>query len=1415
MNAIREIRLLSSKGRTKLKKLLSLSIIENYSLLILLFLILPCNSLAQINLDFDELSIEDGFSSSRANVILQDRKGYMWIGTWNGLNRYDGNHCVVYQPSINDTLSISNREVTAMIEARDGSLWVGTTQGLNKYDPVHNHFKRFQFEKRITSLVEDFDRNIWVGTMGDGLFILNPSTGKRKHFFKDEYIYEVYEDSKNNIWLATDYGIVNFDRLTESHKVYNVDNRSLKDKMGTAYRTIVEASNGELWVGMWSGGICKLIPDENKDSIEIQAYSPSAGNGRLSGYSVDHLRFDNDGNLWIGTGGGGLFMLSEEEQHEKTNQAYFVLFEHDWNDKHSFKGDNYISALFIDRSQMLWVGSSSINKTKIGDRIIDRYNTREIIDGDVHNNWIRSITGNSHQLWTGTNEGLILFDLTEHPLHRDISYYYHYKGVTRNMPQVIALYEDDNGLIWAGTNRDGLLIIDPRDGIVNGVVEPCFMFNNKTTPGFPDNHITSFAESSLPGNSAWVGTIGNGVMECKFHDGVLDTKKIGKPGSAVLSEPIRTLYEDKNGVLWIGTHYGLNSYNPKTGEMFHYFHNPQDKSTINDNVINVLFEDSNGSLWVGTNFGLNRVKKNKENTLDDVRFENFSSEPWINSSIVINILEDDKKNLWVGVYDGIIKVRLADGKVDFEFFDKAYSRVKIDINAAMKDSSGNFFFGGGTGLLTFHPDSIKSKIDAPHAEITDLQLYNPDAFITDISYSDDSPYSAISYSDSITFKYDVGGFTFVVSPMEYYSTSTFKYAYMLEGYENTWNYAGNRNTATYTNIPHGNYMFRVKTCNSYGVWSEESREVVVTILPPFWKTRWAYIIYMFFGVAVMYLLNRFSILKVKEKARTSLEKIEYEKEIELNELKVHFFTNITHEFRTPLTLIYSPLQEMLAHRETFGIYTRNLELIHRNTNRLLRLIDQLMEFRKVEKGKVELLQQEVDLIPIMNEICDSFKSLSDSKKIDFNFQYEQPSIHVWIDLDKFDKVIFNILSNAFKFTDEGGKVKVKCKLEEGKSINHIKIEIEDTGIGIPEDKLSEIFERFYQTNQRGAQSIGGIGLYLSKNFVELHDGNITVESVLDIGTIFKISIPQYIGNSSTGPKNRIKSVDINEENQRIKNDSEEMIESIYDEKQTGNRSRAYVLLVEDDLDMNDFISSSLNPHFKVKIAYNGKAGIEAAKRFMPDVIVTDIMMPEMDGIEMVKQLQQDVNTSHIPIIFLTAKTTRENEQEGLQSGAVDYVYKPFSMSSLKLKIFNILKNRDTMHLSFQRSHVLEPKVEELTSLDEKFLSDVMSVFEKNIDNSDFDVEKLSSELGLSSNQTYRKIKALTGQTAKEFIRTQRLKIASKLLSQKKRTVSEIIYMVGFSNPSYFSRCFKDFYGCTPSEYISTISDKESEDNKQQ
>ncbi len=1374
---------------------------------------------SQNRLDFDVLSIDDGFSSSRANTIIQDRAGFIWVGTWNGLNRYDGYECVVHQPFVRDTNSLSNREVTSLFENKEGFIWIGTTFGLNRLNPMTNEIRVYPFNTRITSVYEDRKGNLWVGTEGDGLYRVDQVSGTKEQYLDKEIINAILEDSRNEFWLATNNGLLNLDRETQSYKRYFRRDQGSSDQVTEhqAVNCIVESEDGTLWAGLFSVGLVRIISNNDKDNLKFEFYSGN-GHAREDGpQRITELAFDPIGNLWIGTWGNGLYLLEKGELLKLPDQVTFQRYIVDVNDPFSIEGNNHISSLFVDRKGTLWAGSSVINVANIANMGIERVNTRYIDDGQIVNHWIRSIgTDRFGNVWLGSSDGLMVFDKANREIVSAKTFQKMlsaFLGTTTASPSLVGVIPSFGGYTWVASEEYGLIVFPEGrpEELKNKTIR---RFHHSSDPALPPSQISVIVPSKHHPNMLWIGTNNDGLVQCDFSGSQFRFRNYpgGTQPDGLSNQNVRTIVEDQDGLVWIGTQHGLNCFDPKTGKFRQYQYSAKDTNSINDNVINVIFEDSQGDLWIGSNAGLNRKREVEDSKGGkQVLFESYPDQAWVDNQIVMNILEDQHQYLWIGIYNGILKFDKNQGMVAFEFYNKTYQRIKILNNTAFKEESGHFLMGGGNGFLRFHPDSIQKKSKAPVVQITDLLLFNKSVQIARPVDGKVLLKKSVTYTDSLTFNYKQGVITFVFSAMDFISPDKTKYAYQLEGYDKDWNQVGSRNTATYTAIPPGNYIFRVKACNSMGVWSDEPRSIFIKIKPPFWKSTLAYLFYAGLVFGLLYFFKRYSIIQIKEKGRLMLEKVQYEKEHELNELKVHFFTNITHEFRTPLTLILGPLQEMMEQKGKFGVYAHNLELIQRNANRLLRLINQLMEFRKVEKGKTELLLQEVDVVLMLVEIYDSFHSLADSKNIDFSLQYSEPSIHAWLDLDKFDKVLFNLLSNAFKFTDEGGKVTIKAGYANGAGTGNLfYIEIEDSGVGIPAEKKELVFERFYQINQKSVQSTGGIGLYLSKAFIELHNGKIELVSEVGQGSSFRILMPINLNGQVNGllqpGKTRpdkdhgivewVSSPVLQEDHQE-----EKIIELQVDELVSTDSSRPVILLAEDDLDMNEFIMNSLTPLFKVKSTYNGKEALELARKINPDIILSDIMMPEMDGLELGRVLQSDINTSHIPILYLSAKTTRENEIVGLQAGAVDYICKPFSMSALKLKIKNILAQRVAQREQFHKNNILEPKNIILSSLDEQFLKDVTAAVNARLDDPMFDVEKLSNAIGLSSNQTYRKIKALTGQTAKEFIRNQRLKTAANLLIQKKRSVSEIIYMVGFSSPSYFTRCFKEYFGVTPSEYI--------------
>lgn len=914
-----------------------------------------------------------------------------------------------------------------------------------------------------------------------------------------------------------------------------------------------------------------------------------------------------------------------------------------------------------------------------------------------------------------------------------------------------------DGLL-VGTDDAGLLFYSKED-LERGDYSSYRSFNSQTPDVLPGNKINDLVWSRKYPNTLWIGTMQSGFVRAVKEGDTFRFEAFRSGNAGLTDDNIRAVLEDRDGIVWIATQRGLNRYDPVTGQLSTYLFSRVNDKTINDNVVNCLLEDKAGNLWIGTNTGLNRkVERFNSGNDPQISFKRYPGYEFIGSELIMNMMEGDGNFLYLGFYEGLVKFDFEKEEVVETYMMREYQRIGMERNASFVDAEHKMFMGGTNGFISFYPEDLDNLSLPPEVTLTDVLLTNESirTFLPEgkkVGYA-----TSVPYAEELTFSYADRIITFVFSAMDFKSPERNSYSYILEGFDTEWNYVGQRNSATYTNVPHGTYRFMVKGINSDGMEGEQAAVLRVHILPPWWETSWAYSAYLLVLLGLLYFFKRYS-------------------------------------------LILGPAEEALARTDLPVPVRKSFELIQRNTRRLLRLVNQLMEFRKVEKGKMELFLQHCNVVPIFNEMEEAFRPIARSRNIGFQMHYEPSEIRMWVDRDKFEKVLYNLLSNAFKFVDEEGKVDLHIALEDSPALAApvLAVEVSDTGIGIRKDQQELIFDRFYQVNEKLTQSTGGIGLFLCKSFVEQHLGRIEVESEPGQGTTFRFEIPvdldQRLGSSA------VRSSGDMEHSAPWQEDVGEAETLSEDPGQEEDEQKPVVLVVEDDADLSDFISEGLSTLFSVHVAANGSEGLEMARRLAPELIISDIMMPVMDGFEMGKSLRNDLDTSHIPLVFLTAKTMREDEIEGLRIGAVDYIYKPFSMESLRLKVVNILEARGSVKEKYRTEELLEPEKITLSSLDEEFLRNAVAVVDKFMDDPGLDVEKLSEELSLSSNQTYRKIKALTGYTAKEFIRVQRLKIAAQLLVQKKRTISEIIYMVGFSSPSYFSRCFKDQYGCTPSEYI--------------
>ncbi|MFB6342336.1 two-component regulator propeller domain-containing protein [Saccharicrinis sp. FJH62] len=1352
-------------------------------------------SFAQKILDFNKLTIDDGFTSSRANVILQDKKGFIWFGTWNGLNRYDGYETEIFKPKYHDSTTISNREVTALLEDHVGNIWIGTTSGLNCYNPQYNSMKRYSFQYRILALYQDEDKKIWVGTNGGGLYLLDPETGEKEHFLGADVISDIYEDSRHIFWIATYQGLLNFDRSSKSYVRFLPERNNPNSLNNNTVTQIVESEDHNLWIGTWGGGLNKMVYNENQDSIKFYAYNNYSGNRSLSANVIYQLYYDNYGNLWAGTWSDGLYLLERGEQGKTPDKALFHSFKHDPANSFSISGNN-ITALFVDRSGILWVGAANIDRASIIKNGFTRYKTSRLVNGNVQENTVRTLMDVDGKLLVGTSNDLQIYDFVSdrYAIHKSISRpVYSFRNMFFGSSSILDIAQDEQG-IWVGTDDAGLILYPGKSALLNK--SPRFIFlNSSTTPRLPGNKIGNVVASRKYPGVLWVGTAQSGMAKLLYSNKKKETViwTSGSYSNSLSDNNVRAVLEDKDGIVWIGTQNGLNRLDPETGFIEKYHYSFSDTGSINDNVINVLFEDSFDNLWIGTNSGLNKkVEYVAKNGKRQIYFKGYPTMNHLDDEIISNIEEDDEGNLWLGLYQGVIKFNILKDTFVKGYFSKDYQRIIINRNTCIKNNSGELIYGGANGFMTMKTDSILPSSVPPRVEFTNIFVFNNDLGNKETAekYGVDQ---TIPFVKTLDLSYKDKILRVEFSAMDFKSPKKNTYSYILEGFDEMWNDAGTRNSATYTNISPGEYTFKVRATNSDGIESSEPAELKVIVASPWWNTTFAYIVFGLLLIGLLYFFKQYSIIEVRQKGKIMLEHLQFEKEHELNEVKSRFFTNITHEFRTPLTLIQGPAEELVKNTELPPNAIKQATLIQRNAQRLLRLVNQLMEFRKVEQEKMEVYFQKTNVNEIINDLFESFKSMADSKNINLKLEVPASVIYADVDIDKFEKVLYNLVSNAFKYSEDGGIITLRVFVEETSvSEKSLILEVEDTGIGIEQKYQEKVFEKFFQANSKQTQSTGGIGLFLSKAFVELHGGNIELDSEPGKGSCFRVILPDSHGVE-----------DMQSNDLGISEVSAEEVEQdeVTDNISHTSFTQPKVLVVEDDGELNEFIVSGLEDEFEVVGVYNGREGFDSAKKNEPDLIISDIMMPELDGIEMMKALRKDFSTSHIPVVFLTAKTMREDEILGLKLGAVDYIHKPFNLISLRLKIQNILENRQRIRDKIKADQLLEPEEIELTSLDDKFLKEAVEAVNDNIDDTSFDVEKFSMVIGVSPNKVYRKIKALTGQTAKEFIRNQRLKAAAKMLLQNKRSISEIIYMVGFSSPSYFTRCFREYYGCTPKEYI--------------
>jgi signal transduction histidine kinase/ligand-binding sensor domain-containing protein/DNA-binding response OmpR family regulator len=1340
------------------------------------------------NLTFERLSTGEGLSHSVVNCILQDREGFLWIGTQDGLNRYDGYSFQHFEHDRNDPTSLSNNTVKCLYEDRRGDLWVGTANGLNTFDKTTQRFRVYRHESDnprslshndIRSIYEDRSQVLWIGNYV-GLNKLDRQTGaftlyEHEPGHPDKWarnlIIKVYEDRQGMLWLGTTQGISLFDRNTQRFRRFPRSDVSPGDiKPQHAVRDLLEDKAGVMWVATYGDGLMEF----NRKTGQYQAYLPDPGNAHsISSTHILALFEDAAGMLWVGTQTHGLSRYDR-------SKGIFTHYSHNPKNAKTLS-HNSVNAIFEDRSNVLWVGTfeGGLNKVdllrkKFTHLYHNPADSRTILENDI-NALCEDASGN---IWMSNNFGLDKLDQKSGLITH---YQYPMPPDNHGDHNAHCIYEDQAGRIWVGLQGGGLKRFDRSTKRFTS-----YHYNSADSGSIPNGNVTSIFQDKQ--GTIWIGTFFGLSRYDERAEKFITHMPTDVPTKRFV---VKKILEDVNGKLWLAAgEYGLYQFDPGLGIFSRYaFQN----TAFRNLAIHSLYEDYNGLLWIGLESGGLLYLDRKTSVCQPV------TQPQVlTKTIIRRILEDARGNLWMSTSkDGIYKFNPGTGMLNtYDAFDGLQGDEFLA--AGLKSSGGKMYFGGKNGLTVFHPDSIRSNPNAPPVAISGFKVFDKPR-----------PFAA-----ELTLPYRDNFFSFDFVALSYAFPAKNQYAYQLEGLDEDWVPAGSRRYVSYTNLDPGTYVFRVKAANHDGVWNNKGASVKIIITPPWWRTAWAYSLYAGLFMGIIVALRQYTINQERLKNNLLLSSLEAKKLVELDQLKSRFFTSISHELRTPLTLILSPLERNLSSDHKGVFREPEVQLMYRNSRRLLELINQLLDISKLEAGKMQIEALTGELVSFMQAKVDFFRSMAENKGISLRFSTEPETLYTRFDQDKLDKIVSNLLSNALKFTPAGGEVVVRIWLkiapESSVAPQWMVLEVQDTGIGIPSDQLEKIFDRFYQVDSSHTKEFEGtgIGLALTRELVSLHQGTIQVSSSLGKGTCFTIELPLWEMGNAAGTEGKQPNVLSLSEVTPIRLDSPVLAAQT---KVQPNELAPLLLIVEDNADLRTYIRSVFQTSYRIVEARQGEEGLQMALEKIPDLVISDWMMPVMDGVELCHHLKTDERTSHIPFILLTAKITVQSKLEGLETGADDYITKPFHTEELFVRVKNLIEQRTSLRKRWNQafsqlpasapvpaSHPLAtPK---LNAVDDKFLQRVIQVIEANLSDSEFSIERLEKESGMSHANLNRKLKALTDQSPSEFLRYYRLRRAAQLLLQRGNNVSEVAYQVGFVHLSYFTKSFRQLYKMSPSEY---------------
>ncbi|AMR33624.1 hybrid sensor histidine kinase/response regulator [Mucilaginibacter sp. PAMC 26640] len=1380
---------------------------KRYIVFVICILVCRTVSAQNNNYQFSHLDITNGLSDNQVNCIIKDAKGFIWFGTTSGLNRYDGNKFKVFKRDAGNPNSLAENHVMRLSEGPDNKLWIFTHNKISIYDPLtekisNNVAAEAALYHINTSQIRKINKggqgNYWFITSYGGLYRYD-SKNKSTEFYSnkagngatlhDGIIMDLVAGQQDQVWILYNDGFIDLlnARTNKIIKAYDGLAKAVDTKVRN-YSMMMDTDQN-LW-------ICS-------DAAPVGAYCYQTINNKLIHYSKDtpgHKLNSNvinsivqaeDSKIWLGSDHGGINVIDRA-----TNSISFILSKPD--DLKSISGNSL--NLYKDNTDIIWAGTfkQGINYYHSGIMQFPLYKHFNSDPKSLPYQDINSFEEDEHRnLWIGTNgNGLVYFN-------RKSNSYTHYKHDPAD-PNTIAsdivvkLYIDKQHILWIGTYFGGLDSFD-------GKKFTHYRHNEKDSSSISDDRVYSFIEDAA--GDMWVGTFSGrlNVFDRK-------TKSFRHPKYPMSSDYTAVIFEDKEKNKWIGRDKGVDVIMYKTNTIKHYAAEPKNLNSLIGTDVNTITQDRRGLIWIGTKDGLSilNAKTNK--------FLNIEEGVNLPANNVSNIIEDKEGKMWVSTTNGLASIRLdlVGGKYKFRInnyneLDGLQGRA-FNLYAAKRLQSGELVFGGIDGFNIFDPEIVNTFKPQPNLIFTDLRLFNRPVGVGDTVNGDIVLTKSLSETPELVLEHNQNVFDIEFAACDYFNPDKIRYEYKLEGFDKGWiPVVGSNRNATYTNLDGGEYTFVVRTLNSNNNRDTESISLKITVKPPFFKSTLAYVSYFILLVGGLFYIRHRGIRKLKREFETLQSKTEAERKIaqereearrmhQLDLMKIKFFTNISHEFRTPLSLILSPIDNLIKASDKTD-HQNQLVTIKRNGKRLLNLVNQLLDFRKMEYNELKLSMKKGDIIRFIKEVSASFKDVAQQKQIQFLIESDVNEYVTNFDHDKIERILFNLLSNAFKFTPSGGHISVMLTITGNSSTNDIQNQLEikviDTGIGIAKENQERVFERFFQDDmpENLLNQGSGIGLSITKEFVRMQGGTIEIESEPDYGSCFTISLP--VG------------VQCNEQAVAAIIDDEpipELVSAV--DNSPGAAKKQTILLIEDNDDLRFYLKDNLKHSFHIVEAVNGKDGWQKALAMHPKLIVSDISMPVMNGIELCKKIKADSRTAEIPVILLTALGTEEDQLAGLDSGANDYIVKPFNFEILLSKIHNSLRMQQTFKKTYQKQVEVKAKDIIVISEDDKFLKNAFDYIELNITNLNFSVEELARHLNLSRVSLYKKLLTLTGKTPVDCIRTIRLKRAVQLLEKSKLSIANVAYEVGFNNAAYFAKVFREEYGILPSEYINNLKAKE-------